>query len=122
MASKSDTDSESAPDFDESWIVIDDTFDIPENDGELDESVLNPVSARARSVSNLVQRVRRLKSKRSVNRSDDQVAPRSRQSETGGRPQADNRGGVINVFRRLRSRSSTFTGGGEKRQGTQGER
>ena len=120
MASKSDADSEPSPDFDESWIVVDE-IDMPENDGELDESVLNPVSARARSMSNLVQKLRRLKPKRSVNRSDDQAVLR-RQGETEGRPQAENRGGVISVFKRLRSRSSTFANGGEKRQGGQGER
>ena len=121
MASESDADSELSPDFDESWIVIDE-IDMPENDGELDESVLNPVSARARSMSNLVQKMRRLKPKRSVNRSDDQAVLRRRQGETEGRPQAENRGGVISVFKRLRSRSSTFANGGERRQGGQGER
>ena len=120
MAAKQDAGSESPTSFDESWIVIDDMPD----ERELDESVLNPVSARARTVSNLVQKMRRLKPKRSTNSGDDQAAQRS-QGETEGRPQAsgnDNRGGVINVFRRFRSRSSTFAGGGEKQQEAQGER
>ena len=120
MASKPDTVSESPPDFDESWIVID---EIENDHGELDESLLNPVSARARSVSNLVQRMRRLKPKRPTDRSDDEAASRRRQDETERRPQAsDNRGGVISVFRRLRSKSSTFVNRGEKWQGAQGER
>ncbi len=112
MASKSEIGSEY--DVDESWIMID---DMPENHDELDESVLNPVSARSRTVSNLVQKMRKLKPKRSTNRGDDPVR---RKGETVGRPQAgsDNRGGVISVFRRFRSRSSTFDGG----QRIQGER
>ena len=111
MASKSDAGSESPTAFDESWIMID---EMPENDDELDESVLNPVSARARTVSNLVQRMRRKRSQ--TNSGDDQAVQRSR-SETEGRLQAsDNRSGVI------RSRSSTFTDRGEKQQRAQGER
>ena len=119
MASKSDASSESPTAFDESWIMID---EMPENDDELDESVLNPVSARARTVSNLVQKMRRLKPKRSTNSCDDQAAQRS-QGETEGRPQAsDNRSGVISIFRRFRSRSSTFADGGDKQQRAQEER
>jgi hypothetical protein len=112
MASKSEGGSED--DFDESWIMID---DMPENHDELDESVLNPVSARSRTVSNLVQKMLKLKPKRSTNCDDNPVR---RKGETAGRPQAgsDNRGGVISVFRRFRSRSSTFDGG----QRIQGER
>ena len=111
MTSKSDAGSESSPDFDESWILVDE-MDMPENDGELDESVLNPVSSRARSVSNLVQKMRGLKPKRSANPSN----------RAEGGSQADTRGGAFSTFRRLRSRSSTFADDGEKRQGTKGER
>lgn len=100
---------------------------MPENGGELDESVLNPVSARARSVSNLVQKVRRLKPKRSVNRSNDQAARRRKliRSKTEGRPQAGSTGGsIISVFRSLRCRNSTFAVSDprEKWQRPQGER
>ena len=117
MASKAEVGS----DFDdvESWIVID---DIPENREVLDESVLNPVSARSRAVSNLVQKMRKLKPKRSTSCGED---PLRRKGETEGRPQAsDNRpkGGVISVFGRLRSRSSTLADGGQKQQRIQGER
>ena len=117
MASKA----EAGSDFDdvESWIMID---DIPENSDALDESVLNPVSARSRAVSNLVQKMRKLKPKRSTSYGEDPVR---RKGETEGRPQAsDNRprGGIVGVFGRLRSRSSTLADGGQKQQGIQGER
>lgn len=111
MASKPDAGSESPTACDESWIMID---DVPEND-ELDESVLNPVSARARTVSNLVQKMRKLKPKRSTSYGETEER----------RPQglaSENRGGVINVFRRLRSRTRTSADEGEKQQRAQGER
>ena len=112
MASKPDAGSESPTACDESWIMID---DVPENDDELDESVLNPVSARARTVSNLVQKMRKLKPKRSTSYGGTEE----------GRPQglaSEKRGGVINVFRRLRSRTRTSADEGEKQQRAQGER
>ena len=109
MASKPEASSDSSPTVDDSWIVVD---DLPENGGEVDESVLNPMSSRTRSVNNLIQRMRRLKVKRSS--SSVEQGP-MRQPEG----QCDNRGGLISVFRRLRSKSSTD--GGE-RQRTQEER
>ena len=115
MASKPDAGTESPSDFDESWIAIDEI----ESDSELDKSVLNPVSARTRSVSNLVQRIRRLKTKRTTgsNSSGDV----RRHDKTGRRPQTtDNKGGII---RRLRSRSSAFANGrGTEWQNAQGGR
>ena len=55
---------------DESWIVID---DCPiDNVHELDESVLNPMSARERSVNNFIHGLRRLKQKVSTSTAAEQ--------------------------------------------------
>ena len=102
MASKAE---DSPPKCDDSWIMID---DMPENVGEVDESVLNPMSARARYMNNLMQRMWKLKPKRSASSSSD---------EQESRRQSDNlRGSVMSALGRLRSKSISFADKGKKQK------
>lgn len=99
MASKPSAAPESSETFDDSWVVVDDS--VMKND-EIDENVLNPMSAKARSMNNLKHKLRKLKQKTSSSTIDRELHRKSQ--EYSGQEQ---KSGVVGIIRRMRSKSST---------------
>ena len=82
-------------------MVVDDS--VTKKEDEIDENVLNPMSARTRSMNNLKHKLLRLKQKTSSSTIDREL---HRQSQE--RPGQEQKGGVVGIIKRMRSKSSTI--------------
>ena len=101
MASKPAAGKEPSETFDDSWLVVD--YSVARNDNEIDKTVLNPMSARARSVNNFRHKLLKLKKK-----TPSSTTEREARRQTQDRFHQEQKSGGVGIIKRMRSKSSTI--------------